>query len=326
MKKQTPILSLILLAMMQPVWANNSNSVQINTDPDNAQVISDGTPDQQAEKLRQEADAKQQQRANQTGKSFIAAPPDADNPNYWQEKNTDVRTPANNTNNHTNDTAQQAYFKKLVNHWNSRKAKFVSVVFTPAKTTQGQASGTHAKIHPVTALAGTQWYATMAGGADSYVPGPVRVQLQEGPFAGGYALGDFEIAPDGTHLILSFDTLSYQDRTYSITAVAVDPRSQIPGLTGDVDHHWIRRYALPFAAAFLSGADALLQANSAVITNATTTTVVGPHLSNAQLGLVMAGTAADKLLPALIPQGVLALPEVKLKPGQGLGFLLLKSI
>jgi hypothetical protein len=314
----------------------SSTPISINANPDAAQQVPVDGYNPQAAQLQNQENMQNQQQALSKNQTFVPNAPDAHDSTYWADKNrvdnnADSGAGINSSSEPVDQTRlnnEQQGFKSLLSQWNNQKPKFISVPFDDKSDKNGNNGGSNSgkTENPVIALAGTRWYATMAGGADSYVPGPVRVQLQEGPFAGGYALGKFQIAPDGDHLILTFTTLSYGGHSYSVSAVAVDPHSQISGVTGDIDHHFFVRYVMPGAIGFLQGAVNLLKANQTVVMNGTTSTVAGPQLSDMQLALLMASSAADRLQEATSPQGVLKLPEVKIAPGSGLGFLLLKSV
>lgn len=325
------------LMVTSSVFADTSSApISINANPDEAQQVPVDGFNPQAADLKNQENMQNQQKALSKDQTFVTNAPDSNNSTFWKDKNkvddTDSNTDADTSSISAIDPArlnsEQQGFKNLLDQWSRLKPKFVSVPFNNKADNNGNGgvSGSGKSVNPVLALPGTRWYATMAGGADSYVPGPVRIQLQEGPFAGGYALGKFQIAPDDVHLILTFSTLSYGGRTYSVSAVAVDPQSQVSGVTGDIDHHFFVRYVMPGAVGFLQGAVNILKANQTVVMNGTTSTVAGPQLSTAQLALLMGSSAADRLQEATTPHGVLSLPEVKIAPGSGLGFLLLKSV
>lgn len=332
-----------LLLSTSAIADGDANPITLNVNPDEAQSVSINGTNPQAMALNTEANQQNQQQALSKGKNFVTSAPDPNNNAYWAQKNAanmqdaeaqEEAQAVSKMNHEKNEPVDQARLEKeseglknILTQWSAKKPSFQSVLFDGAYNKQNISGGIGANaFHPVTALPGTLWYATMADGADSYVPGVVRIQLQEGPFAGGYALGKFQIAPDGVHLILTFNTLSYGNTSFPISAVAIDPDSQIPGVTGNIDHHFMVRYVIPGAMGFLQGAVNLLKANSTVVVNGTTSTVSGPELSDAQLGLLMLSSAADRLQDATTPQGVLKLPEVKIAPGAGIGFLLLKSV
>jgi len=329
------ILSLLMGGLISPLSYADENDVppvSVEISPTSSKEVDGLEHNQQVANLRKQENQVKQQEAQSKGASFIPNAPAKDDPDYWKQKNTNNSTAEDAQNNfETIDnekvTQQKQALKELSDTLDKQKNEFKHVAFAN-KEKNDELNNTQEKKGPKTlaALAGTVWYATLKGGADSYVPGPVLVQLQEGPFAGGYALGEFQVAPDEEHVILIFHTLSDGKRSFPILAVAIDSKSQISGITGEIDHHYMHRFIVPAAIGFIQGAINLLKTNQNVVMNGQTTTVAGPSLNKTELGLVMASSAADKLQDAAIPQGVLKQPQIKIAPGTDIGFLLLKSI
>ena len=174
-------------------------------------------------------------------------------------------------------------------------------------------------------LLGQVLYATLLSKADSYVPGPVRAQIEEGDFSGAILIGKFKQAPDNSHLILEFNQASYKNRLFSLKAVAVDADTEIAGIEGDVDLHLFKRRILPFAASFLAGAAELVKSRSAQVINGTTTTITNDALSNNELALGMAANAAKQMEEDVKPKGVLEYPEVMLEKGTEMGIFFLSN-
>ena len=323
------------VAMGSPSQANQN--VNINVNPDGAQMVPMHRQNPRLNALREQANQQAATSANQHNQSYVSSAPDPNDPNYWKNKNSDQT--------HNNYQASQAQ-NNLINEQqlqrqttalqqmlstlrsNQQKDNKVSVVafkLPKAKVISGKAA--QGKFKSALALPGTIWYATMDSGADSYVPGPVTAEIQEGPFAGGKAVGKFEVAPDGEHLILTFNTVSFGGASYPVSAVAMDPNTKISGVTGDIDHHIFTRFIIPGAAGFLEEVtQALMNQNQSIVSNPSGIVVSGPKLSNTQLALMGAGGAAKSFAQATRPQGVLRLPEVKIQSGQGIGFLVLKPI
>jgi intracellular multiplication protein IcmE len=125
-------------------------------------------------------------------------------------------------------------------------------------------------------------------------PGPVLAQIVTGPFEGARALGQFT-KPNGysEKTVLQFTTLSMpgtDGKTLAINAFAVDPESARTALATDVDHHYLSRYGLLFASAFLSGYGQALQSSGATTTTSLgTTTTTYPQISAAQKAYVALG-------------------------------------
>lgn len=108
----------------------------------------------------------------------------------------------------------------------------------------------------VIAAPGDIVYAQILTAVNSDVPGTVLAQILTGPFTGGKAIGSFSLADES--LVLSFETIIKDDISYPIEAVALDRETSLPGLADDVDHHYITRVVLPFAAKFLEGYSAAI--------------------------------------------------------------------
>ena len=113
--------------------------------------------------------------------------------------------------------------------------------------------------------AGEIEYAQLVIEANSDVPGPVLALLVSGPLSGSKVLGSFTVVDD--YLSLTFDTIIVDEESYSISAIALDPSTTLPGMATEVDHRYFKRIVLPAAAAFVEGfADAIAQTEETEIT------------------------------------------------------------
>jgi intracellular multiplication protein IcmE len=99
--------------------------------------------------------------------------------------------------------------------------------------------------------AGRIAYAQILTEANSDVPGPVLAQIASGPLSGSRVLGSFSKQKE--LLTIKFQTVIVDGVSIDIDAVAVDPKTTLPALATDVDHHYLMRVALPMAAAFVEG-------------------------------------------------------------------------
>lgn len=99
--------------------------------------------------------------------------------------------------------------------------------------------------------AGRIAYAQILTEANSDVPGPVLAQIASGPLAGSRVLGSFTKTKE--LLTIKFSTVVVDGVSIGINAVAVDPKTTLPAMATDVDHHYLMRVALPMAAAFVEG-------------------------------------------------------------------------
>lgn len=107
---------------------------------------------------------------------------------------------------------------------------------------------------PVLVPAGEIVYAQMITEANSDVPGPVLALISSGPLRGSRLIGSFSVQEAGDMLSLNFNTVVYKGKSLGVDAVAIDPKTTLPGLATDVDHRYLRRIVLPAAAAFVEGA------------------------------------------------------------------------
>jgi intracellular multiplication protein IcmE len=123
--------------------------------------------------------------------------------------------------------------------------------------------------------AGEIVYAQLLTEANSDVPGPVLAEIMSGPLRGSRVLGSFQVQKE--LITLSFNRVVYNEKTYPIDAVAVDPNTTLTAMATDVDHHYFQRVILPAAAAFIEGV------SSAVAeTGLTTVTIEGDTVTSEQ--------------------------------------------
>lgn len=125
--------------------------------------------------------------------------------------------------------------------------------------------------------AGQIVYAQLITEANSDVAGPVLAEIVSGKLKGSRILGEFSVNENSDLLTLNFNSIVIEDITYSISAVALDPATTLPGMATDVDHHYLRRIVLPAAAAFVEGM------TTAIAESGTTTiTVSGEVVTEAE--------------------------------------------
>jgi len=326
------------LVLINPLYADDDNGSEINISANNLKVIPVNHPDARLTDLRKNIDSKRLNEAKAKDKSFIATAPDPDNPEYWKMKNIEVS--ANDTKQEANSIvtqqleSQKIALEKVLADLNNDKstATFTSIVFKSLNETPDLQSKHPVNTQPYlhkhkSSLPGTIWYATTQIGADSYIPSPVSVQLQEGPYAGGIALGDFTPAPDGSHLVLKFSSITYKGKLIHVAAIAVDPDERIGGVHGEIDHHFMTRYILPGAANFLTKiTTALMNQSQDIVATPAGIISANRQLNKTQMALTGASGAAETFAQASKPEGVLSLPEVKISAGSGIGFLILEVV
>ena len=91
--------------------------------------------------------------------------------------------------------------------------------------------------------------------------GPVIVEAQSGPLAGDRMRGAFE--QKGDRLVVMLSSLTHNGRDIPIQAIVVTPDTMETTVASRVEQHYLERFALPAAAAFVAGlGQALAQSNT----------------------------------------------------------------
>jgi len=148
--------------------------------------------------------------------------------------------------------------------------------------------------------AGTIEYAQLIIEANTDVPGPVLAELMSGPFKGARLIGSFEETYD--YLTLNFNTIVLDGVDYSISAVALDPNTTLPGVVTDINRRYFTRVVLPVAAEFITGlASAISQSGvtSVRVSGDSTTETVTNSSDNDQevaSGIATAGAQLSEII------------------------------
>jgi intracellular multiplication protein IcmE len=166
--------------------------------------------------------------------------------------------------------------------------------------------------HPVLALSSDQ-------------ASPAVFQADSGPIAGDRMIGAFSRASN--RLIVRISTIIHQGQPISAEGLVIAPDTMEASVASGVDQHYLTRFALPAAAAFVQGLGQALETTSnstAVVSplgGATTTTSLNfPQ----QLG-VAAGTAASNIgstLNQAAPKG----PTITLDANVAVGVMFLSNV
>lgn len=143
--------------------------------------------------------------------------------------------------------------------------------------------------------AGTIVPAVLETAINSDEPGPVLARIVTGPLAGARLIGSMKTANET--IVVQFTTLSIPGAkgSFRINTYAVDPDSSNTGLASDVNHHYLARYGLGLAAAFISGYGEAVQSlgSSSVVSNGTV--VSTSDLNNKQIAESALGKVGQKL-------------------------------
>lgn len=159
----------------------------------------------------------------------------------------------------------------------------------------GSNSSSSSKKGAAFVRAGTIVPAVLETAINSDEPGPVLARIVTGPLAGAKLIGSMKTANET--IVVQFSTLSIPGAkgSFKINTYAVDPDSSNTGLASDVNHHYLARYGLGLAAAFISGYGEAVQnmGSSSVVSNGTVVTT--SDLNNKQIAQSAFGKVGQKL-------------------------------
>jgi intracellular multiplication protein IcmE len=173
--------------------------------------------------------------------------------------------------------------------------------------------------------AGRGVYAHPILAVNSDATSPVVMQADSGPIAGDRMIGTF--AKQADRLVVHINTVIHQGQNIGVDGLVVAPETMEAGVAFDVDQHYLTRFLLPAAAAFVQGL------GQAIATTSNTAAVLSPfggaaystHLNlNQQLG-VAAGAAAGQIgsvLNQAAPKG----PTVSLDANVAVGVMFLSNV
>jgi intracellular multiplication protein IcmE len=173
--------------------------------------------------------------------------------------------------------------------------------------------------------AGRGVYAHPILAVNSDASSPVVLQADSGPIAGDRMIGTF--AKQADRLVIRINTVIHQGQSIGTDGVVVAPETMEAGVASDVDQHYLARFILPAAAAFVQGL------GQAIATTSNTAAVLSPfggaayttHLNlNQQLG-VAAGAAAGQI-GAVLNQAAPKGPTVSLEANVAVGVMFLSNV
>lgn len=154
---------------------------------------------------------------------------------------------------------------------------------------------------------------------------PIVMQADSGPIAGDRMIGSF--ARENKRLVIHINTVIHNGQSIGTDGVVIAPDTMEAAVASNVDEHYLERFILPAAAAFVEGL------GQAIATTSNTTAVLSPlggattstHLNlNQQLG-VAAGVSAGQIGNVLnqeAPKG----PTVSLDANVAVGVMFLSPV
>ena len=156
--------------------------------------------------------------------------------------------------------------------------------------------------------------------------GPIILEADTGPLAGDRMLGTFS-KNQGERLVVRVTSIEHRGKSLQVAGLVVAPDSMETSVASSVDEHYLERFALPAAAAFVEGlgqAVAMSNATTSVSPFGGTTTSYGA-LNFKQQAAVGAGAAAQAVGNALqssTPKG----PTINLASNVGVGVMFLSNV
>jgi intracellular multiplication protein IcmE len=223
----------------------------------------------------------------------------------------------------------------LVNSWSSRPPQ-TTVVIEPTALKQGAddplakvgAKGANSGVTSERVLvpAGRGIYAHTVVAVDSDTNGPIVLEADTGPISGDRMIGTFSKSGND-RLIVKVETVEHRGAPLEANGVVIAPDSMETAVASSIDEHYVERFVLPAASAFMSGlgqAVALGNSTSTVSPFGGTTQTFGP-LTFKQEALVAGGAAASAVSTALsaeTPKG----PTVHLAANVSVGVMFLSNL
>jgi intracellular multiplication protein IcmE len=223
----------------------------------------------------------------------------------------------------------------LVNSWSSRPPQ-TTVVIEPTPLKQGAddplakvaAKGADSGVTSGRVLvpAGRGIYAHTVVAVDSDTNGPIVLEADTGPISGDRMIGTFSKSGND-RLIVKVETVEHRGAPLEANGVVIAPDSMETAVASSIDEHYVERFVLPAASAFMSGlgqAVALGNSTSTVSPFGGTTQTFGP-LTFKQEALVAGGAAASAVSTALsaeTPKG----PTVHLAANVSVGVMFLSNL
>ena len=154
---------------------------------------------------------------------------------------------------------------------------------------------------------------------------PVVMQADSGPIAGDRMIGSF--ARENKRLIIHINTVIHDGQSISTDGVVIAPDTMEAAVASNVDEHYLERFILPAAAAFVEGLGQAIAttSNSVAVLSPLGGATTSTHLNlNRQLG-VAAGTAAGQVANVLnqeAPKG----PTISLDANVAVGVMFLTPV
>ena len=154
---------------------------------------------------------------------------------------------------------------------------------------------------------------------------PAVFQADSGPLAGDRMIGTF--AKQSNRLVIHISSVIHQGQQITCDGVVIAPDTMEAAVASGVDEHYVSRFVLPAAAAFVAGLGQAIEqtSNSVAVLSpfggATTTN----HL-NIQQQLGVAAGAASAQVGSVLNQEAPKGPTITLEPNVAVGIMFLSNV
>jgi intracellular multiplication protein IcmE len=174
--------------------------------------------------------------------------------------------------------------------------------------------------------AGRGIYAHTVLAVDSDTGGPIVLEADTGPLAGSRMLGSFA-KNEGERLVVRVRAMTYKGKAVDVNGIVVSPDTMETAVASSVDEHYLERFALPFAAAFVEGlGQAVALGNSATQISPFGGAITTYNPLNFKQQAMLAGGVAAGRIGQTIQQAVPKGPTIHLAANVSVGVMFLADV
>lgn len=173
--------------------------------------------------------------------------------------------------------------------------------------------------------AGRGVYAHPVLALNSDASSPAVFQADSGPLAGDRMIGSF--AKQSNRLVIHISSVIHQGQQISADGVVIAPETMEAGVASGVDEHYVSRFLLPAAAAFVAGLGQAIEqtSNSVAVLSPFGGATTSNHL-NIQQQLGVAAGAASAQVGSVLNQEAPKGPTITLEPNVAVGVMFLSNV
>lgn len=175
--------------------------------------------------------------------------------------------------------------------------------------------------------AGDMMQAILETEVNSKEPSAVLAKVVTGKFAGARLLGSIQVV--GKKVVLQFSTINipHHNKSYPISAIAVDLNTSRTAMASDVNNHYFLKYGLLLGSAFLKGwAEAISNQNQVTqVSDTGTVTVQTGKKTSKEINREALGEVGEAVSGAVGQAQSALTPTIKVYKDTAIGLLLLSD-